>query len=118
MKRLLLTAAALALLTTAATACDDDTPLLFKIPLDVSQGHMNVRNGPGRNHSLVGTIPAGSLVTSNGCATRDDGVVGADWCFVTWGPTKGWVSRIGLMPFTPPANEGWPTQDQHNGQVY
>ena len=32
--------------------------MLFTIPSDVSAGHMNVRNGPGANHGLLGAIPA------------------------------------------------------------
>jgi uncharacterized protein YraI len=117
MKRFLLTAATLALLMTTAQACED-APTMFHIPKDVSQGHMNVRNGPGSNRALVGTIPAGSYVTSETCVERDDGIVGADWCLVTWAGTTGWVSRVGLMPFTPPPNQGWPKQSQHNGNVY
>jgi opacity protein-like surface antigen len=50
MKRFLLTAATLALLMTTAQACED-APTMFHIPKDVSQGHMNVRNGPGSNHA-------------------------------------------------------------------
>ena len=73
-------------------------PLTFVIPSDVSAGHMNVRKGPGSNHQLLGSIPAGQTVTASRCAPRDDGIVGADWCLVTWRNLNGWVSRIGLMP--------------------
>ena len=81
--------------------------LTFVIPSNVSAGHMNVRKGPGSNHQLLGSIPAGQTVTASRCAPRDDGIVGADWCLVTWRNLNGWVSRIGLMPV-----EASVTQDQ------
>jgi hypothetical protein len=70
----------------------------FTVPSDVSAGHMNVRTGPGTNHSLIGSIPAGATVTTERCVQRDDGIRGADWCFVNYGGLRGWVSQAGLMP--------------------
>ena len=75
--------------------------MLFVIPPDVSGGHMNVRNGPGANHGLLGAIPAGQTVRASRCARRDDGIAGADWCLITWNGLTGWVSQVGLMPVTP-----------------
>jgi hypothetical protein len=75
--------------------------LLFVIPPDVSGGHMNVRNGPGANHGLLGAIPAGQTVRASRCVRRDDGIAGADWCLVTWNGLTGWVSQVGLMPVSP-----------------
>jgi uncharacterized protein YraI len=70
----------------------------FTVPADVSAGHMNVRTGPGTNHSLIGSVPAGATVASERCVPRDDGIRGADWCFVNYGGLRGWVSQAGLMP--------------------
>ena len=75
--------------------------MLFAIPPNVSGGHMNVRNGPGTNHGLLGAIPAGQTVRASRCVRRDDGIAGADWCLVTWNGLTGWVSQVGLMPVTP-----------------
>jgi Bacterial SH3 domain len=72
--------------------------MTFRVPLDVSAGHMNVRNGPGSNHGLVGSIPAGQTVRASRCVPRDDGIAGADWCLVNWNGVTGWVSQAGLMP--------------------
>jgi hypothetical protein len=103
--KLLVAAAALAL--TVATAHAD---MLFTIPPGVSSGHMNVRNGPGANHGLIGAIPGGQTVSASRCVPRDDGVRGADWCLVTWNRLRGWVSQAGLMPMieepVQPVNRG------------
>jgi hypothetical protein len=100
MKRLLATAALALSLTTAAHAT------VYTVPNDVSAGHMNMRNGPGVNHSLVGAIPAGATVNGSRCVPRDDGVRGADWCLVSFNGMTGWVSQAGLMPLqVPPGTE-------------
>lgn len=111
MKKLLLaTAAALLIGTAAANAYPTMT---FRVPLDVSGGHMNVRNGPGANHALIGEIPAGAIVHATTCTPRDDGVRGADWCFVELGRSGGWVSQAGLMPLeVPPETRIEVTPDQ------
>jgi len=92
MKKLLMTTAAV-FLCTAAYA-----DMLFTVPLGVSEGHMNVRTGPGANHGLIGAIPGGQTVSASHCVPRDDGIRGAEWCFVTWNGLRGWVSQAGLMP--------------------
>jgi uncharacterized protein YraI len=46
----LLASAAFALLATTAHAA------VYTVPSDVSAGHMNIRSGPGTNHSLLGAI--------------------------------------------------------------
>lgn len=96
MKRSLLAASAMLLISTAAASAND---MLFRVPNDVSAGHMNVRNGPGVNHGLIGEIPAGQIVRASQCVGRDDGIRGADWCYVPdFGRTGGWISQAGLMP--------------------
>jgi len=72
--------------------------IYFQVPFDVSAGKLNVRSGPGANYDLLGAIPAGAQVTATRCAPREDGIVGADWCLVTWRGLTGWSSRASLMP--------------------
>ena len=93
--------------------------MLFVIPPDVSGGHMNVRNGPGANHGLLGAIPAGQTVAASRCVRRDDGIAGADWCLVTWNGLTGWVSQVGLMPVTPQPTQpvARPATSKDNGGV-
>jgi hypothetical protein len=111
MKRFLLTTAAALLIGTASASAY--TTMTFRVPLDVSGGHMNVRNGPGANHALIGEIPAGSIVHAATCVPRDDGVRGADWCFIELGRSGGWVSQVGLMPLeVPPETRIEVTPDQ------
>ena len=78
MKKLLMMTSAVFLCTAA------HADMLFTIPLGVSEGHMNVRTGPGANHGLIGAIPGGQTVSASRCVPRDDGIRGAEWCFVTW----------------------------------
>lgn len=101
MKRSLLAASAMLLISTAAASAND---MLFRVPNDVSAGHMNVRNGPGVNHGLIGEIPAGQMVRASQCVGRDDGIRGADWCYIDFGRTGGWISQAGLMPVQIPAD--------------
>jgi hypothetical protein len=84
----------------------------FQVPLDVSEGRLNIRSGPGVRFALIGAIPAGTKINWPGratCVPRQDGIRGADWCRVnvvngglapTGGPftSFGWVSRAALMP--------------------
>jgi hypothetical protein len=96
MRRLLMTTVAVLALTGAAQA------EMFTVPYGVSEGHMNMRTGPGTNHALVGAIPAGQLVNGTRCNTpRDDGITGANWCLVDYAGMRGWVSQAGLMPYAP-----------------
>jgi uncharacterized protein YgiM (DUF1202 family) len=94
-KTILASAFALAMTSTAYAE------MLFTVPYGVSQGHMNMRTGPGSNHDLIGAIPQGQRVSASRCVPRDDGVAGADWCLVDYAGTRGWVSRAGLMPYNP-----------------
>lgn len=103
MRRTILTAAALALLTTTAHSA------VYTVPADVSAGRMNIRSGPGTNHSLIGAIPAGATVNAGRCVQRDDGVRGADWCLVSYNGVTGFVSSAGLMPGYMPPTASTPT---------
>ena len=72
--------------------------MTFRVPADISAGHLNIRSGPGANHGLLGAIPAGQTVIASRCVKRDDGIAGADWCMVSWNGITGWASQVGLMP--------------------
>lgn len=74
------------------------TVMRFVIPRDVHNGHVKVRGGPGSNHALLGSIPAGAYVTATECMERDDGIAGAEYCLTTWDNLTGWVSRGSMMP--------------------
>jgi SH3-like domain-containing protein len=64
----------------------------------VSPNDLNIRNGLGVNHQVVGRMPAGTLVTTSNCVPRDDGISGAPWCEVTWQGIRGWAATSGLLP--------------------
>jgi hypothetical protein len=81
----------------------EDRPLLeaYQVPMDISGGRLNMRNGPGVNYALVGAVPAGSVLRGKApieCRPREDGIRGADWCHIGWNGVDGWVSRAGMMP--------------------
>lgn len=46
---------------------------------------VNVRNGPGTNYSVVGTLYAGEGVSINQCAN--------DWCYINRQGPEGWVAK-------------------------
>jgi Bacterial SH3 domain len=64
----------------------------------VTMDSLNVRDGPGTNHRMVGMMPHGTIVSTYGCAPRDDGIVGAEWCQVAWNGVRGWASTGGMVP--------------------
>jgi hypothetical protein len=110
----LLASTAIALSATAALAES------LKVPNDVSEGHLNLRTGPGVNYALVGAIPAGTTITWPGpatCVPRQDGIRGADWCKINWSGKVGWASRAGLMPVAddgePPYRQGQPVSPDY-----
>ena len=73
--------------------------------MDVSQGYMNVRNGPGTNYKVLASAPAGTTFSWDGfaiCVKRQDGKVGPDWCKVNYNGVTGWVSKAGLVSVTKP----------------
>ena len=91
----IITTAALALLSTTALRAET-----FIVRGDA--GYMNMRNGPGIGHDIVGTVPNGVTVNTSQCAPRDDHP-GPDWCLVRYGSTVGWVSTGGLTSLQAPA---------------
>lgn len=64
----------------------------FRVLPDVSQGVLNMRRGPGTNHALVASIPAGATGLRVGrCRLPDDGGR-VPWCEVEWQGRAGWAS--------------------------
>jgi clan AA aspartic protease (TIGR02281 family) len=102
---------ALALMLAAWPAHAEQT---FEVPAGVSEGHLNIRSGPGVNFPIIGAIPAATSLTWRDkpyCVARQDGMRGADWCLVNHGGVQGWASKAGLVPIArlpaalPPAGE-------------
>jgi uncharacterized protein YraI len=69
----------------------------FRVLPDVSAGILSMRDGPGSNHRLVTSIPAGAGdVTVGRCRLPDDGGRTA-WCEVEWRGRTGWVSACCMV---------------------
>jgi uncharacterized protein YraI len=69
----------------------------YRVLPNVSEGKLNVREGPGTNYRLVGELPAGAAgITVSGCRMPDDGGR-APWCNVTRESLTGWVSSRGIV---------------------
>jgi len=47
---------------------------------------LNVRQGPGTQYAVIGTIPGGQIVIVDGCAT------GYAWCHIRYNALQGWAS--------------------------
>jgi uncharacterized protein YraI len=70
---------------------------IFRVLNDVSQGVLNVRNGPGAKHDFVTSMPAGAADVSVGhCRMPDDGGKTA-WCEVEWHGKSGWASACCMV---------------------
>jgi len=59
-------------------------------------GVLRIRSGPGQDHPIVGTVPAGNSVTIGQCVAPDDGVSQYQWCRVSYQGLRGWASACGL----------------------
>jgi hypothetical protein len=69
----------------------------FRVISEVSDGKLNLRDGPGIRHGIIAEIPAGALLRQIGaCVHSDDGKTRDPWCEVDWNGTKGWASSSGL----------------------
>lgn len=69
----------------------------FRVLPDVSQGILNVRDGPGTRYKLVVSIPAGATdVLVGHCRMPDDGGRTA-WCETEWRGKKGWASACCMV---------------------
>lgn len=67
-------------------------------------GVLRMRAGPGQDHPIVGTIPAGVRVVLGQCVEPDDGRSQYQWCLVQYSGISGWVSSCGLTRNRRPAN--------------
>jgi uncharacterized protein YraI len=70
----------------------------YQVSPTVPDGSLNMRDGPGVNHALLGSIPAGTYVEAYTCRRRDDGIVGGQWCLVRYNGISGWASTAQMMP--------------------
>ncbi len=73
-------------LTLAAAAIMFAIPSLAAAQNAVATGNVNVRIGPGTQHPVIGSLPAGAPVMVRGC------VRGYAWCDTQFGGLRGWVS--------------------------
>ena len=48
--------------------------------------NVNLRAGPGTSYPVLLTVPNGSPITTYGCLD------GYNWCDVSWGAERGWMS--------------------------
>jgi hypothetical protein len=72
---------------------------LVDIRRNVSDGYMNVRNGPGLSFAVVSQLPAGAQsvkVFDQSCQQSIDGRTQKPWCRIQWGAVEGWVSSGGF----------------------
>jgi hypothetical protein len=70
----------------------------YEVRSSVSQGVLNMRSGPGQNHSIVTAIPAGATGVKLGkCRAPDDGRSNSDWCSAQWNGNVGWISSNGVV---------------------
>ena len=68
----------------------------WRVRLNVSQGIQNVRSGPGTQHDILFTIPAGlgGIVVQTCKEPEKRG--GSSWCLIRWQNKSGWLSQNGL----------------------
>jgi hypothetical protein len=68
-----------------------------RLRVSSSDGVLNLRDGPGTGHTLISSMPAGSIVRQVGrCVKGDDNVTRFKWCNVEWNGSTGWASAYGL----------------------
>ncbi|MGA7326749.1 MAG: hypothetical protein WBX25_20215 [Rhodomicrobium sp.] len=69
----------------------------LRVSSSVSEGLLNMRDGPGVRHAVSVAVPAGSSLWQVGpCIKDDDGVSRYKWCNVEWNGSTGWASASGL----------------------
>lgn len=70
----------------------------WRVRLNVSQGIQNVRSGPGTQHEILFTIPAGlGGISIDGCKEAERAGA-SNWCLVKWQTKTGWLAFNGLEP--------------------
>lgn len=68
----------------------------FRVLDTVSDGILNMRRGPGTNHPLVASVPAGATLLLGRCRQPDDNTR-FPWCEVEWQGRSGWVSSCCMV---------------------
>ena len=81
--------------------------MTFRVKSEVSDGKLNLRDGPGMRHAIIVEMPVGALLRQIGaCTGSDDGVTRDPWCNVDWNGAKGWASSSGLEKVQDAKNSG------------
>jgi uncharacterized protein YraI len=88
-----LSAVVLSMMPLLTLGCETVQAQSYSVKQDVSDGVLNMRDGPGTGHRLLRSIPAGSGGLSIGeCRNPDDGTSRFKWCYTSWRGQSGWIS--------------------------
>ena len=74
-----------------------DARRTFRVLADVSEGVLNIRQGPGPNFGIVAGIPANATDVSVGRCRRMEGGGSTPWCEVRWRAYSGWASACCMV---------------------
>jgi uncharacterized protein YgiM (DUF1202 family) len=79
-------------------ATAQETAATYRVKGTVSEGILNMRDGPGQRYKIVVILVAGEGdIRVKTCRSADDDISQFPWCLVEVGPYKpGWVSQAGL----------------------
>jgi uncharacterized protein YraI len=75
-----------AIVAAAALLCAAAVPGAAAAANAYATGNVNLRAGPSTDYPVVITVSVGAPVNLHGCLS------GYNWCDVSWGGTRGWVS--------------------------
>jgi len=64
-------------------------PQLAEAAVTTTTANLNLRRGPGTNHRVITTIPAGSRVDIHSC--------GKTWCYLSWAGHRGFSNGFFLI---------------------
>lgn len=68
----------------AALVAVSAIPTIANAAVTTTTANLNLRTGPGTNHRIITTIPAGSRIDIHSC--------GHTWCHVSWNWHTGFVN--------------------------
>ena len=80
-----------------------DLPVIYQAKVVTQSGSLNIRSGPGKNHSIIGSVPKGEVVDV--LEERDE------WAHIIDGK-EGWVSMTYLKPLTLSIDEPEPQPEK------
>lgn len=83
----------------------------YRVLPSVSDGFLNLREGPGTNFSIISPIPAGSRGIRQVGACQTAPSTQSAWCYVNWSGRSGWVALAGLAvdpEYSPPTTPARP----------